>query len=120
MAEVTKDYPYIIGSNELNTGMGRTVGLWYFIDGIVMTDNWKVVENAEEVLGKQILEELPALFWEYEIGEVYVRNEVLDLDFTIGSCTLPYEESVSEDMPEELGKKCTIKKGMTLGEIWRL
>ena len=97
---MAKDYPYIIGRNELD--QNRVENIWYFVDGVVMTDNWKVVKKPEELIGEQILKELPALFWEYEIDEVYVRNESTKRDYIIGSSTQTYRDSVLEDYPEML------------------
>lgn len=68
-----------------------TVSYTYYADGVLVDDYDEIVENADEVVGKDSL----TRFGEYEDDTVYVRNDALKLDYEIMRDVRKYEDVVN-------------------------
>lgn len=74
------DEPYIITPEEFGALDGYDlISLDYYSDGILTDDCEEIIENEEEIVGKDYVEH----FGEYEEDAVYVRNDRLKADYEI-------------------------------------
>lgn len=72
--------PYVISPAEFDTlDDYEVVSLNYFADGVVADDMGNIVENVDEMIGRDSLTH----FGEYEDDAVHVRNDALECDFEI-------------------------------------
>ena len=75
-----KSRPYVISPDEFDTIDDYvTESLTYFADGILIDDWGNVVENVDEIIGKDSLTH----FGEYEDDSVFVRNDGRETDYEI-------------------------------------
>lgn len=74
------DEPYIIAPEEFGALDGYDlISLDYYSDGVLTDDCEEIIENEEEIVGKDFAEH----FGEYEEDAVYVRNDRLKADYEI-------------------------------------
>lgn len=74
------DEPYIIAPEEFGALDGYDlISLDYYSDGVLTDDCEEIIENEEEIVGKDYAEH----FGEYEEDAVYVRNDRLKADYEI-------------------------------------
>lgn len=78
--------PYVIDPEEYGDLGYKQVSLNYYDDGVLTYENDDVIENVDELVGKDSLTH----FGEYEDDTVYVRNDVLRTDFEILADTRRY------------------------------
>lgn len=78
--EVKKDAPYVIPPEEfMNNEDYENISLTYYSDGVLADENDDVVEDVENVVGRESLNH----FGEYEDDSVFVRNDILKCDYEI-------------------------------------
>ena len=71
--------PYVITPQEFNDGEYAIQSLTYYADGILVDDDGEPIENIDALVGLDSLNH----FGEYEEDSVFVRNDVLAIDFEI-------------------------------------
>ena len=72
--------PYVISPEEFDELEGyNTISLLYFSDEVLTDDDYSIIENVEETVGKDSLK----TFGRYEDDSVYVRNDRLKCDYEI-------------------------------------
>lgn len=72
--------PYVISPNEFAEQAGYdTTSLNLFADGVVADDDDRVVEDYKTMIGSDALDH----FGEYEDDTVFVRNDMLKMDFEV-------------------------------------
>ena len=72
--------PYVIVPEEFDENGYETVTLFYYADGVLAYgDNNEVVENV----GELVCEDFADHFGEYEADSVFVRNEVMEIEYEI-------------------------------------
>lgn len=72
--------PYIISPDEFGEKEDYdTISLTYYQDGILTDENDEPLENAEQVIGLNVVEH----FGEYEEDSVFVRNDIQHCDYEI-------------------------------------
>ena len=75
-----KDIPYVISPDEFGTNEDYdTISLIYYADGVLTNDADEVIDNVEEIVGKKALNS----FGEYEEDSVFVRNDLIKVDYEI-------------------------------------
>ena len=89
--KVTKA-PYVIAPYDYGELDGyHTVELTYYMDNILEDDEYNIITDAEELIGRDSLN----TFGEYEDDAVFVRNEHLRTDFQILKYYRTYDEAKS-------------------------
>lgn len=75
-----EDVPYVISPDEFGEILEYTqISLSYFADGLVADDDYRLLEDVEEVIGFDSLSHIG----EYEDDAVHVRNDRLKCDYEI-------------------------------------
>ncbi len=78
--ESYSEIPYVIPPEEFDEIEGyNTIGLSYFADEVLTDDDYSIIENVEDIVGKDSLK----TFGRYEDDSVYVRNDRLKCDYEI-------------------------------------
>lgn len=78
--ETYSEMPYVIPPEEFDELEGyNTISLLYFSDEVLTDDDYSIIENVEETIGKDSLN----TFGRYEDDSVYVRNDRLKCDYEI-------------------------------------
>lgn len=85
---VSDERPYVIAPDEVGETGYRTVSLNYYDDGVLTYENDDVIENVDELVGKDSLSH----FGEYEDDTVYVRNDKQRIDYEILADTQKYSD----------------------------
>lgn len=80
--------PYVIDPSEYGDLDYEQVSLNYYDDGVLTYENDDVIENVDEMVGKDSLSH----FGEFEADTVYVRNDTLKIDFEILADSRRYED----------------------------
>ena len=77
--------PYVITPDEFGEDGYDTAMLSYYADGVLEDEYWNVVDNIEDVIGKEFEDR----FGEYANDTVFIRNEQLHTDYevTYDRCT---------------------------------
>ena len=89
--DMTKE-PYVISPYDFGELDGyRQIELTYYADGTLEDENYDIVTDYEEVIGRDSLN----TFGEYEDDAVFVRNDHLQTDFQILKDYRTYEEARS-------------------------
>ena len=83
-----EERPYVIDPEEYGDLGYKQVSLNYYDDGVLTYENDEVIENVDELVGKDSLTH----FGEYEDDTVYVRNDNLRTDFEILADTRRYAD----------------------------
>ena len=82
--------PYVISPTDFGELDGyNQIGLTYYADGVLEDEDWEIVTDVDELIGKGSLN----TFGEYEDDSVFVRNEKLCTDFEILKDYRTYAES---------------------------
>lgn len=90
--------PYSIPPEELGLANGYgdkdslVVSLDYFADGVLADEQGKVVEDADELVGK----DFATHFGEYEDDAAYIRNDRIQTDFEILKDGRTYEQACAD------------------------
>lgn len=71
--------PYIIDPNEFKESNYETTTLFYYKDRVVADDDYNVITDIIGTIGDEALE----TFGRYEEDAVYVRNDILGIDYEI-------------------------------------
>lgn len=71
--------PYVIRPEEFGEEDYETVSLTYYEDGVLTDEYDEVIEDVDEVVGKDSLTH----FGEYEDDSVFVRNDEREIDYEI-------------------------------------
>jgi len=71
--------PYVITPEEFSECEYDIVSLTYYADGILANDQDEIIEDVDDVVGKDSLNH----FGEYEDDSVYVRDDALKIDYEI-------------------------------------
>lgn len=74
------DKPYVIPPKEFDEIGYKTVSLGYYEDGVLVTDDGRVVKNADRLIGNIKPEKE---FGEFEDDSVFIRNDRLKTDYEI-------------------------------------
>lgn len=82
--------PYVITPEEYGERDYAMVTLWYHTDGVVVNDHREVVENVEELVGKDFSNHFGEN--EDDPDTVYVRNDEDEIDYEILKEYGPYSE----------------------------
>ena len=78
--ESYSERPYVIPPEEFDELEGyNTISLLYFSDEVLTDDDYSIIENVDDIVGKDSLE----TFGRYEDDSVYVRNDRLKCDYEI-------------------------------------
>ena len=85
---MSDERPYVIAPDEVGETGYRTVSLNYYDDGVLTYENDDVIENVDELVGKDSLSH----FGEYEDDTVYVRNDKQRIDYEILADTQKYSD----------------------------
>lgn len=80
--------PYVIDPSEYGDLDYEQISLNYYDDGVLTYENDDVIENVDELVGKDSLSH----FGEFEADTVYVRNDELKIDFEILADSRRYED----------------------------
>lgn len=91
------DKPYVISPDEFGENDYETESLTYYEDGVLADDFDNVIENIDELVGIDSLNH----FGEYEDDSVFVRNDMLKIDYEILMDTRKYSELNDEEGNEE-------------------
>lgn len=88
--------PYVITPNDfMSEDNYNHITLTYYSDGVLVDENKEVIEDADSVIGKGSLTH----FGEYEDDSVYVRDEVLKIEYEI-----LYDQSTFAEVSKHLPK----------------
>lgn len=91
-AENMAKEPYVISPYDYGEMDGYSqIELTYYADGILEDEDYEIVKDAEEIIGRDSLN----TFGEYEDDAVFVRNEHLRADFQILKDYRTYDEARS-------------------------
>ena len=71
--------PYVITPDEFGEDDYDTAMLTYYADGVLEDEYWNVVDNIEDVIGKEFEDR----FGEYANDTVFIRNEQLHTDYEV-------------------------------------
>ena len=71
--------PYVITPDEFGEDGYDTEMLSYYADGVLEDEYWNVVDNIEDVIGKEFEDR----FGEYANDTVFIRNEQLHTDYEV-------------------------------------
>lgn len=83
--------PYVIPPEEFDTLDGyEAISLTYYTDGVLADDADYPIEDIENIVGKDFVNH----FGEYEPDSVFIRNEMLKVDYEILMDYRPYEDVV--------------------------
>lgn len=78
--ESYSERPYVIPPEEFDELEGyTTISLLYFADEVLTDDDYSIIENVDDIVGKDSL----GTFGRYEDDSVYVRNDRLKCDYEI-------------------------------------
>lgn len=80
--------PYVIDPSEYGDLDYEQISLNYYDDGVLTYENDDVIENVDDLVGKDSLSH----FGEFEADTVYVRNDELKIDFEILADSRRYED----------------------------
>ena len=83
-----EERPYVIDPEEYGDLGYKQVSLNYYDDGVLTYENDEVIENVDELVGKDSLTH----FGEFEADTVYVRNDELKVDYEILADSRRYED----------------------------
>lgn len=96
--EESKNSPYVITSEEFDSGDYDKTALVYYTDGVLAYEiDDEIFENAEEIVGNEFKDNP-------NDGEVFVRNDDEKMDFDIYFDERTYEE-VSGNKPKPHGSE---------------
>lgn len=71
--------PYVITPDEFGEDGYDTAMLSYYSDGVLEDEYWNVVDNIEDIIGKEFEDR----FGEYANDTVFIRNEQLHTDYEV-------------------------------------
>ena len=97
--EFMKNKPYVISPDEYGEYEDNDefsydlISLSYYSDGVLADDDDDVIENADDIVGK----DFASHFGEYEEDSVYIRNDRLKCDYEILKINRPYIANDKED-----------------------
>lgn len=97
--EPMKNKPYVISPDEYgeyeddDESNYDLISLSYYSDGVLADDDDDVIENADDIVGK----DFESHFGEYEEDSVYIRNDRLKCDYEILKINRPYIAIDKED-----------------------
>lgn len=81
--------PYIITEEEVDAYMNYSITQWnYYADGVLTDENNEVVEDVSTTIGKEAFEYLKRT----SESAIYVRNDLLELDYEILKNEMTYAE----------------------------
>lgn len=85
--------PYIITEEEVDAYMNYSITQWnYYADGVLTDENNEVVEDVSTTIGKEAFEYLKRT----SESAIYVRNDLLELDYEILKNEMTYAELLEE------------------------
>lgn len=94
------DRPYVINAEEYGEEVGYdTMTLTYFADKVLVDDLDDIVENPDDVVGLDNLR----IFEEFGASTVYVRNDVLMVDYEIMKDDFKYSD-LQDDLEDTVRK----------------
>lgn len=81
--------PYMITEEEVDAYMNYSITQWnYYADGVLTDENNEVVEDVSTTIGKEVFEYLKRT----SESAIYVRNDLLELDYEILKNEMTYAE----------------------------
>lgn len=85
--------PYVITEEEVDAYMNYSITQWnYYADGVLTDENNEVVEDVSTTIGKEAFEYLKNT----SESAIYVRNDLLELDYEILKNEMTYAELLEE------------------------
>lgn len=85
--------PYVITEEEVDAYMNYSITQWnYYADGVLTDENNEVVEDVSTTIGKEAFEHLKKT----SESAIYVRNDLLELDYEILKNEMTYAELLEE------------------------
>lgn len=85
--------PYVITEEEVDAYMNYSITQWnYYADGVLTDENNEVVEDVSTTIGKEAFEHLKTT----SESAIYVRNDLLELDYEILKNEMTYAELLEE------------------------
>lgn len=85
--------PYVITEEEVDAYMNYSITQWnYYADGVLTDENNEVVEDVSTTIGKEAFEHLKKT----SESAIYVRNDLLELDYEILKNKMTYAELLEE------------------------
>lgn len=85
--------PYVITEDEVDAYMNYSITQWnYYADGVLTDENNEVVEDVSTTIGKEAFEHLKKT----SESAIYVRNDLLELDYEILKNEMTYAELLEE------------------------
>lgn len=85
--------PYVVSPEEFGECDGyETISLTYYADGILTDEDDEVIEDVDNIVGVDSLNH----FGEYEDDSVFVRNDILKIDYEILLDSREYSEVVHD------------------------
>ena len=85
--------PYVITEGEVDAYMNYSITQWnYYADGVLTDENNEVVEDVSTTIGKEAFEYLKKT----SESAIYVRNDLLELDYEILKNEMTYAELLEE------------------------
>lgn len=85
--------PYVITEEEVDAYMNYSITQWnYYADGVLTDENNEVVEDVSTTIGKEAFEYLKKT----SESAIYVRNDLLELDYEILKNEMTYAELLEE------------------------
>lgn len=97
--EIAVDRPYVIQPSDFGEFDDyEKISLTYTADGVLLDDMNEIVDDVEEVVGKDSLEH----FGEYEDDSVYVRNDSKKCDYEILLDQRNYQEILAQPHRTEM------------------
>lgn len=85
--------PYVITEEEVDAYMNYSITQWnYYADGVLTDENNEVVEDVSATIGKEAFEHLKKT----SESAIYVRNDLLELDYEILKNEMTYAELLEE------------------------
>lgn len=85
--------PYVITEEEVDAYMNYSITQWnYYADGVLTDENNEVVEDVSTTIGKESFEHLKKT----SESAIYVRNDLLELDYEILKNEMTYAELLEE------------------------
>lgn len=85
--------PYVITEEEVDAYMNYSITQWnYYADGVLTDENNEIVEDVSTTIGKEAFEHLKKT----SESAIYVRNDLLELDYEILKNEMTYAELLEE------------------------
>lgn len=88
-----EDDPYVIPPEELGETGYDVISLVCFEDGVITDDNYDIIDNYEECIGKNAC----VHFGDYEDDAVHIRNDEKQLDYEILKDERLYADAIAKE-----------------------